>query len=248
MAREIVVALPKELAADEQRQVVRGFAVEQCVGRGMVAHLAYHDIGSGNLHAHVLLTTRRIGPDGFAGKARTWNDRAVLEGWREAWAEAANRALLQANRPERIDHRSLVDQRQDAADRGDHAAAAALDRPAGVHLGRAGHQELRTGRSAARVTRALESDRIEPLRRSGLERTLRFDRELRAAIEKTVAVLRECVREHRFEVERVGRWMREQAAEAQRQREAEGRRQRRRERPFDCGRDVSARSPTPAGR
>ena len=148
VAREIVVALPKELAADEQRRLVRGFVGEQCVSRGMVADVAYHDTGSGNPHAHVLLTTRRIDPDGFAGgKDRSWNDRGVVEDWRREWAEHANRALALAQVMDRIDHRSLASQRQDALPRGDRAAAAALYRPAGVHLGRALHQEVRAGRT-----------------------------------------------------------------------------------------------------
>jgi len=66
---------------------------------------------------------------------------------------------------------------------------------------------------------------------------LRFDRELRQAIERTAAALRECVQELRLEVERVGRWMQERASEAQRRREAEARRQRERERPLERDRD-----------
>lgn len=237
VAREIVVALPKELARAEQRELVRGFVTEQCVDRGMVADVAYHDVGSDNPHAHVLLSTRRIGPDGFAGKDRSWNDRAVLEEWRREWAVATNRALVRAHSPERIDHRSLVDQRQAALDRGDHAAAAALDRSPGTHLGRARHQEIRTGRPTERVTRVLERDQVDRPRPSGLERISTFDRELRQAIERTAEALRECVRDLRLEVQRVGRWMRERAAEAQRQREAEARRQREVERKLERDRD-----------
>ena len=136
------------------------------VDHGMVADVAYHDGGSRNPHAHVLLTTRRIGPDGFAGKDRSWNDRALLQEWRREWAASANRALQQANSPERIDHQSLVDQQQ----------------AAGVHLGRAAHQELRTGRPVERVSRALDGDSLDQPPRSGLERTSRFDRELRATV------------------------------------------------------------------
>ena len=167
----------------------------------------------------------------------SWNDRGVVEDWRREWAEHANRALARAQVMARIDHRSLASQRQDALHRGDRAAAAALDRPAGVHLGRALHQEVRTGRPAERISRALEGnpaseqprrqEREGPeLRPSGLERISRFDRELRQAIERAAAALRECVRELRHEVERVARWMREMQ---ERQREAEATRQRERE-------------------
>ena len=268
VAREIVVALPKELEAGAQRHLVRGFVSEQCVSRGMVADVAYHDVGSGNPHAHVLLTTRRIDPDGFAGKDRSWNDRGVVEDWRREWAEHANRSLARAQVMDRIDHRSLGAQRQDALQRGDAAAAAALDRPAGVHLGRARHQEVRTGRSAERVSRGLEAqfgdgkrirerrhripamqsldalvpEIVEQPGRSGLQRITTFERELRQAIERAAAALRECIRELGQLEEQVARWIREmhervreaearrqREAEAQRQREAEAQRQRERE-------------------
>ena len=76
-------------------------------------------------------------------------------------------------------------------------------------MGRAYHQELRTGRRAERVTRSLERDEVEQPPASGLERVSRFDRELRAAIEKTAAALREL----RDEIQRLARWMREQVAD-----------------------------------
>ncbi|MCY3969427.1 MAG: MobA/MobL family protein [Acidobacteria bacterium] len=250
VAREVVVALPVELDAGEQRRLVRGFVGDQCVSRGMVADVAYHDIGSGNPHAHVLLTTRRIGPDGFAGKDRSWNDRGLVEDWRREWAAHVNHALARNGERERIDHRSLVSQRQDALDRGDQVAAAELDRPAGVHLGRAVHQEMRTGRPAERVARTLEEqpdrtqlrslreqlveqeralEREQPeLRPSGLERLSPRDRGLRQTIEKVVEDLLECVRElmRALEAQRERRRQRERALEVQREREAEARRQR----------------------
>ncbi|MCZ6192167.1 hypothetical protein O5161_26555, partial [Escherichia coli] len=38
-------------------------------------------------HAHIMLTTRAIGPAGFSGKVRDWNDRALAETWRASWAD-----------------------------------------------------------------------------------------------------------------------------------------------------------------
>ena len=264
VAREVVVALPKELAAAEQRRLVRGFVGDQCVSRGMVADVAYHDIDSGNPHAHVLLTTRRIGPDGFAGKARSWNDRGLVEDWRREWAAHANHALARNNELERIDHRSLVSQRQDALDRGDYVAADELDRPAGIHLGRAAHQELRTGHAVDRISRdlertpdrpqrqplreqlieqerTLEGEGLEPERSSGLESSSDHEgRQLRQAIERTVELLRECVSELRLVLEQVDRWRRERQREREmqrRQQEREVKRQREWERKQDLDRD-----------
>lgn len=110
LCREVEVAIPRELTVEQQRQLVLDFAREQFVARGMVADVAFHHQDGENPHAHILLTTRTIGPDGFGQKAREWNDKQLLEQWRSQWAEHANRALERAGHAERIDHRSLADQ------------------------------------------------------------------------------------------------------------------------------------------
>ena len=71
----------------------------------MVADIAYH-AKRGNPHAHILLTLRDIGPDGFGKKNRSWNAPRLLETWRESWAAAVNRFLEKAGLDIRIDHRS----------------------------------------------------------------------------------------------------------------------------------------------
>jgi len=87
LCREVEVALPKELSREKQNELVRGFVREQFVSRGMVADVAIHRGDENNPHAHVLLTTREVSPEGFGRKAREWNGREVLEGWRREWAE-----------------------------------------------------------------------------------------------------------------------------------------------------------------
>jgi len=66
---------------------------------------------SRNHHAHVLTSTRRLGPDGFGEKARELDDLKtgpeIVTAWRARWAELVNAALERAGRSERIDHRSL---------------------------------------------------------------------------------------------------------------------------------------------
>jgi hypothetical protein len=94
----------------------------------MVADIALHAPGregdDRNHHAHILLTTREIGPEGFGAKNRDWNAVEMLEGWREAWARDSNRALERCGHDERIDHRTLEAQRIEAQER----ATAAHDR------------------------------------------------------------------------------------------------------------------------
>jgi hypothetical protein len=147
VAREVRVALPAELTHEARVALVREFAQEQFVDRGMVADIALHAPGRDgddrNHHAHILLTTREIGPEGFTTKNRDWNKVEVLEGWREAWAWDSNAALERAGIEDRVDHRTLVAQRDEALElasaareRGDEGAelvqtvrAIELDRP-----------------------------------------------------------------------------------------------------------------------
>ncbi len=110
LCREIVVALPKELNRDQQWQLVRDYVQDQFVSRRMVADVAVHH-NPGNPHAHIMLTMREIGQDGFASKKnRDWNKPELLEQWREQWAAYANRALERSGHEERIDHRRLAEQ------------------------------------------------------------------------------------------------------------------------------------------
>lgn len=153
VAREVRVALPDELTHAQRVALVRDYAQAQFVDRGMVADIALHAPGrigdERNHHAHILLTTRELDAEGsvpgggFTTKNRDWNKVEVLEGWREAWARDSNTALERAGIEDRVDHRTLVAQREEALDlataareRGDEGAelvqivrAVSLDRP-----------------------------------------------------------------------------------------------------------------------
>lgn len=138
LAREIELALPHELTRDQQQELVREFCQDQFVDRGMVADISYHDAPDGqprNDHAHVLLTMREIGPEGFGKKVREWNDRSLVAESRERWAELTNRALEREGHGERIDHRSLEVQRQEAERKADFEKAYQLARAPQAHKG-----------------------------------------------------------------------------------------------------------------
>lgn len=114
LAREVEFALPRELTREDAIALAREFVQAAFVDRGMVADLNVHwdlDVeGQPKPHAHVMLSLRRVGPDGFGAKVRDWNRTALLETWREAWAEQANARLAQLDLDARIDHRSLAAQ------------------------------------------------------------------------------------------------------------------------------------------
>jgi len=113
LAREITVALPLELDREQQQAALWDYVAAHFVARGMIADVALHHGDRHNPHAHIMLTMREVGPDGFGPKVRDWNDRALLEEWRAGWEQHINDALERAGRDERIDRRSLADQGRD---------------------------------------------------------------------------------------------------------------------------------------
>lgn len=188
--RECELSIPRELwDADRARAIraVEGFVREEFVADGMIADIGIHDCvaadGQRNVHAHIMLTMRRIetDPERVAGgeffqskRERDWDCPEELtrqislankvrkrteDQWKEtgkesarleaerakaqrdlleqqrpvhrvrrAWAEAANTALADVQSTARIDHRTLVAQRDEALAQGDLARAAELDR------------------------------------------------------------------------------------------------------------------------
>ena len=110
VAREVEVGLPIELSKNEQIELLRDFVKREFVSRGMVADFSLHLDNPENPHAHILLTTRDLTPEGFGQKNRGWNQTSELLGWRRGWAEVTNEHLAQAGLGIRIDHRSYKEQ------------------------------------------------------------------------------------------------------------------------------------------
>ncbi|WP_370618604.1 MobQ family relaxase [Citrobacter meridianamericanus] len=122
-ARYFDVAIPAELNNDDKKKLVLEYCQKNFVDKGMIADIAFHDLDSDNPHAHVMLTLKTLGPEGFGKKERSWNDRKMSVLWRESWSAMANRYLESAGSSERIDHRSLQTQHEEALEK----AAVALD-------------------------------------------------------------------------------------------------------------------------
>jgi len=111
LAREIEFAIPRELSPELGIALARDFVRDQFVDRGMIADLYVHwDVGADGMpkpHAHVMLTMREVGEDGFGKKNRDWNRTDLMEKWRERWSEHVNQRLAELDIDARIDHRSL---------------------------------------------------------------------------------------------------------------------------------------------
>ena len=134
LAREIEIALPKELNREKQIELVREYVKENFVKVGMCADIALHDKNDGNPHAHILLTMRPLNEDKTWGakskkeyildengekeklkngnyktrKINTvdWNEQDKAEEWRKTWADITNKYLEENSIQEKVDHRS----------------------------------------------------------------------------------------------------------------------------------------------
>ena len=125
VAREFEVALPHELSADERLELTRAFAHRLADRFGAAVDFSLHSPDDGmdvrNHHAHIMMTTRQVGPDGLGEKTtlereNKWlqaNDlplsQAQLRDLRIEWEELTNRQLARAGHDVRVDHRSHHD-------------------------------------------------------------------------------------------------------------------------------------------
>lgn len=115
-AREYEIALPAELTPFQRQEAAREFAGWLVERFGVVADVAIHAPGKEgdqrNHHAHILTTTRAVGPEGMGAKTRELDDRqsGAVEEVRAKWAAIANSALERARVAERVDHRSYARQ------------------------------------------------------------------------------------------------------------------------------------------
>ena len=150
VAREFEVALPSELSPSERRRLALDFASSMATEEGCAVDVAIHAPGkegdNRNWHAHILRTTRKVGPDGFGAKLDTEQSgrkrKDDLEQVRERWAEMTNVALAREGRTERVDHRTL--------------AAQGIDREPTVHLGPAATAIERRGQTSQKTLNQAE--------------------------------------------------------------------------------------------
>ncbi|HTB11096.1 MAG TPA: MobA/MobL family protein [Bryobacteraceae bacterium] len=129
LARDFKIALPTELNAERRLTLTKDFA-EYMASKGMVVDVAIHaphaHNDDRNHHAHMLLTMREIGPEGFGNKVREWDKVAELNRWTERWSELGAEHLRRAgfhNEAERfkVGHLSRPERARLAHERGDMA-------------------------------------------------------------------------------------------------------------------------------
>lgn len=142
VAREFEIALPHELDDDARHQVTREFAQFLSDRYQTAVDIALHapdrDSDQRNHHAHILMSTRQIEPEGFEAKTRVLDSLHAgpleIETIRAQWAYCLNRAYLRAGLDVELDHRSYERQ--------------GIDQEPTKHLGPDAHEIEMTGRNS----------------------------------------------------------------------------------------------------
>ncbi|WP_107677897.1 Ti-type conjugative transfer relaxase TraA [Agrobacterium sp. LAD9] len=130
LARDLTIALPLELSAEQNIALVRDFVEKHILAKGMVADWVYHD-NLGNPHIHLMTTLRPLSDDGFGSKkvavigedgqpVRTKSGKILYELWagstdyfnalRDGWFERLNHHLALGGIDLRVDGRSYEKQ------------------------------------------------------------------------------------------------------------------------------------------
>lgn len=114
--RSVIIAVPHELTITQAVDLVAAWchALHRCHGVACIWVLHAPDLhgDTRNIHAHVLITTRRSNGENLGEKARELDDQRsgpkVVEAWRTEWGRLAVEALRAADRPASVDMRSWV--------------------------------------------------------------------------------------------------------------------------------------------
>jgi len=108
LAKEVEFALPVELPRSAWLDVARTMA-DAYTAQGFVVDLAIHDDGARrNPHVHLLMSTRRVGQDGFGLKIRSADGKQFVTEARALWEGVANAALGKAGHAVTVDSRSYA--------------------------------------------------------------------------------------------------------------------------------------------
>ena len=111
-AKELKITLPTELSNEQNIALMKDFLLNHFVDKGIICDFVLHnDKDNKNPHAHVMITTREITPNGFGKKVREWDTEETLHKWRKDWAKVQNQHLKNAGLKSRVSHRTLEEQK-----------------------------------------------------------------------------------------------------------------------------------------
>ncbi|MDM3329601.1 MULTISPECIES: MobQ family relaxase [unclassified Citrobacter] len=134
LAKEFKIALPAELTAEQSIELTAAFVLEHFTKQGIIADVVIHDINGHNPHIHIMGTTREVLSTGFGKKVREWDKPETLDNWRKGWQDICNSFLELYGRDERVDHRSIRVQYEEALEQ---ATVAATNEEKAIWLAKA---------------------------------------------------------------------------------------------------------------
>jgi len=112
-AKEFKITLPCELSNEQNTELLKDYLMKCFVSKGIICDFVIHnDKDNKNPHAHVMITTREITPDGFGKKVREWDTEESLNNWRKEWAIEQNNHLKKLGFKSRVSHRTLSAQKK----------------------------------------------------------------------------------------------------------------------------------------
>lgn len=111
-AKEFKITLARELSNEQNIALMKDFLLNHFVDKGIICDFVLHnDKDNKNPHAHVMITTREITPNGFGKKVRSWDTEEMLHEWRKEWSKVQNKHLKNAGLKSRVSHRTLEAQK-----------------------------------------------------------------------------------------------------------------------------------------
>ena len=98
VGRELLVAIPHELPQEQQIDLAKEFALEVQKRYGCAVIMSLHQADRNgdqrNVHAHIVMTTREIGEDGYLGaKIHQMDKRGEIDELKKLWEQTANKYL-----------------------------------------------------------------------------------------------------------------------------------------------------------
>ncbi|MFV9371698.1 MobQ family relaxase [Raoultella ornithinolytica] len=180
LAKEFKIALPAELAPEQNIELTAAFVLEHFTKQGIIADVVIHDINGHNPHIHIMGTTREVLSTGFGKKIREWDKPETLDIWRKGWQNICNGFLELYGHDERVDHRSIRVQYEEALEQ---ATVAATNEEKAIWLAKAietNRDQIlhiprdRWGTVAAQEQRAAEQAIRDELKKEAVEAYFAF--------------------------------------------------------------------------
>lgn len=180
LAKEFKIALPAELTPEQNIELTAAFVLEHFTKQGIIADVVIHDINGHNPHIHIMGTTREVLSTGFGKKVREWDKPETLDSWRKGWQNICNGFLELYGHDDRVDHRSIRVQYEEALEQ---ATAAATNEEKAIWLAKAIETNRdpilhiprdRWGTVAAQEQRAAEQAIRDELKKEAVEAYFAF--------------------------------------------------------------------------